>query len=88
MAPVGSCGQPGAFTQKLIKSYFESIPRFQEQFTAAATNVEASGWTVLVWQPAWNRLEILTSEKHQNLTQVLREDQSLADTQDVSRFQR
>jgi superoxide dismutase, Fe-Mn family len=69
MAPIGSGGQPGAMTQKLICSYFGSIPTFQEQFTEAAINVEASGWAILVWQPAWNRLEILNAEKHQNLTQ-------------------
>lgn len=69
MAPPGSGGQPGSLTQNLINSYFGSIPAFQEQFTAAAINVEASGWAMLVWQPAWNRLEILNAEKHQNLTQ-------------------
>jgi Fe-Mn family superoxide dismutase len=69
MAPPDSCGQPGTFTHKLIRSYFGGIPQFQEQFTEAATKVEASGWAILVWQPAWNRLEILTAEKHQNLTQ-------------------
>jgi hypothetical protein len=31
--------------------------------------VEASGWGVLCWVPSWMRLEILTAEKHQNLTQ-------------------
>jgi Fe-Mn family superoxide dismutase len=69
MAPVGSGGQPGVLTQKFINSYFGSISVFQEQFTEAAINVEASGWAILVWQPAWHRLEILTAEKHQNLTQ-------------------
>ncbi|WP_134213670.1 superoxide dismutase [Pelotomaculum propionicicum] len=69
MAPVGSGGQPGSLTQNLITSYFGSFPAFQEQFTEAAINVEASGWAILVWQPAWNRTEILTAEKHQNLTQ-------------------
>jgi Fe-Mn family superoxide dismutase len=42
---------------------------FYRQFTEAAINVEASGWAILAWQPAWGRLEILTAEKHQNLTQ-------------------
>lgn len=69
MAPVGSGGQPGILTQKLINSYFKNIPLFQEQLTEAAVNVEASGWAILAWQPAWNRLEILNAEKHQNLTQ-------------------
>lgn len=69
MAPIGWGGQPGPCTQEMINSYFGSIPIFQEQFTDAAIDVEASGWAILVWQPAWNRMEILTAEKHQNLTQ-------------------
>ncbi len=69
MAPIGSGGQPGTRTQKLINSYFGSFPIFQEQLTEAAIHVEASGWAILVWQPAWNRLEILNTEKHQDLTQ-------------------
>jgi len=69
MAPVGSGGQPGTQTINQINSYFGSIPAFQKQFSAAATDVEASGWAVLVWQPSWGHLEILTAEKHQNLTQ-------------------
>lgn len=69
MAPAGSGGQPGIKTQSQIAGYFGSFPAFQEQFTAAAIDVEASGWAVLVWQPAWGRLEILNAEKHQDLTQ-------------------
>jgi len=69
MAPIGSGGQPGSLTQNLIISYFGNLPVFQEQFTNAAIKVEASGWAILVWQSAWNRLEILTAEKHQDLTQ-------------------
>ncbi|MCG9968730.1 superoxide dismutase [Pelotomaculum terephthalicicum JT] len=69
MAPVGSGGQPCAQTINQINSYFGSFSAFQEQFSAAATDVEGSGWAVLVWQPAWGRMEILTAEKHQNLTQ-------------------
>jgi Superoxide dismutase len=69
MAPAGSGGQPGGLTQQLISSYFGNIAVFQEQFSAAAINVEASGWAILVWQPAWGRLEILNAEKHQDLTQ-------------------
>lgn len=51
-------------------SYFGSLAVFWEQFTAAAINVEASGWALLVWQSAWGRLEILTVEKHQDFYQV------------------
>jgi Fe-Mn family superoxide dismutase len=69
MAPINNGGQPGSLTHKLISHYFGNISIFQEQFTEAAINVEASGWAILAWQPAWGRLEILTAEKHQNLTQ-------------------
>jgi len=69
MAPISSGGQPGTVTQSLINGTFGSFLIFQEQFTNAAINVEASGWAILVWQPALRRREILTAEKHQNLTQ-------------------
>lgn len=61
---------PGAQTIKHIMNYFGSLAVFCEQFKAAAINVEASGWALLVWQPAWGRLEILTIEKHQDLFQA------------------
>jgi len=71
MAPIGNRWEtPGAETIKHIMSYFGSLTAFWEQFTAAAINVEASGWALLVWQPAWRRLEILTVEKHQDFYQV------------------
>ena len=71
MAPIGNRWEtPGAETIKHIMSYFGSLAAFWEQFTAAAINVEASGWALLVWQPAWGRLEILTIEKHQDFYQV------------------
>ncbi|MFZ5597724.1 MAG: superoxide dismutase [Bacillota bacterium] len=69
MAPVGQGGQPGAQTQNQINTYFGNFSAFQGQFSSAAEKVEASGWAVLVWHPAWGRMEILTAEKHQNLTQ-------------------
>ena len=71
MSPIGDRWEtPGAQTIKYIMSYFGSPDAFWEQFSAAAINVEASGWALLVWQPAWGRLEILTVEKHQDLYQA------------------
>lgn len=71
MAPIRNRWEtPGAQTIKYITNYFGSLTSFLEQFSAAAINVEASGWTLLVWQPAWGRLEILTIEKHQDLFQA------------------
>lgn len=47
---------------------FGNYESFKNQFTAASIAVEASGWCLLVWIPEFKRLEILQSEKHQNLT--------------------
>lgn len=69
MAPAGRGGQPGMQTQNQIGGYFGSMPAFKEQFSMAAADVEASGWAILAWNPAWGRLEILNAEKHQDLTQ-------------------
>lgn len=69
MAPAGKGGQPGPYTLNHINSYFGSFNAFKEQFKNAAEKVEASGWCILIWQPAWRRLEILQAQKHQNLTQ-------------------
>ncbi|MEW6171983.1 MAG: superoxide dismutase [Bacillota bacterium] len=68
MTPWGE-NQPGPLTREKVMSYFGGVSAFQEQFTMAATDVEGSGWALLAWQPAWCRLEILTAEKHQDLTQ-------------------
>jgi Fe-Mn family superoxide dismutase len=69
MAPAGSGGLPGPRTRRQIDHYFGSFGAFQEQFSAAAKNIAASGWSILAWQTAWNHLEILTAEKHEHFTQ-------------------
>ena len=69
MAPVGFQSEPGRCTIREINKYFGNFDDFIDQFVAATIKVEASGWGILVWNPAWNHLEILTAEKHQNLTQ-------------------
>jgi Fe-Mn family superoxide dismutase len=68
MTPEGP-SRPYSETARQINWYFGSFEAFREQFTQAAIQVEASGWCVLVWNPAWGRLEILSAEKHQNYTQ-------------------
>ncbi len=67
MAPGGS-GQPYGQTEYQLIRYFGSIPAFVNQFTAAATDVEASGWGVLAWVPSFGHLEVFTAENHQKLT--------------------
>lgn len=69
MAPMKMGGQPGPYTMQQINNYFGSFKAFKEQFKKATLKVEGSGWGILVWNPAWNHLEILQCEKHQNLTQ-------------------
>ncbi|HMM20741.1 MAG TPA: superoxide dismutase [Selenomonadales bacterium] len=69
MAPRDCGGDPGPCTVKEVNKYFGRGEAFCEQFVNAAVKVEASGWGILAWNPAWDRLEILTAEKHQNLTQ-------------------
>jgi len=60
---------PKTNTSRLIDWYFGSFESFKAQFSAAAKAVEGSGWGILVYNPAFCRLEILQAEKHQNLTQ-------------------
>lgn len=59
---------PSEMLSDWIEFSFGSIDKFKAQFTAAANTVEGSGWAVLGYNPAWQRLEILQAEKHQNLT--------------------
>ncbi|MBI5957156.1 MAG: superoxide dismutase [Chloroflexi bacterium] len=71
MAPAGKGGggeASGALAEQIAKD-FGSFASFKAQFTAAANAVEGSGWALLVWEPLAGQLEILQSEKHQNLTQ-------------------
>lgn len=52
---------------QIIKD-FGSFEKFKRQFSEASSQVEASGWCLLVWTNRLNRLNILQCEKHQNLT--------------------
>ena len=69
LAAPGTGGRPGSQTLNQINRYFGSFFSFQKQLSHAAEKVQGSGWAIVIWQPAWNRLEILQAEKHQNLTQ-------------------
>lgn len=69
LAPRGCGGEPGPNTVNEIIRRFGSFDAFIGQLVAATIKVEGSGWGVVVWNPSWNGLEILTAEKHQNLTQ-------------------
>ena len=71
MAPAGQGGggEPdGELAAQIVKD-FGSFENFKAQFGAASKAVEGSGWGLLVWEPNGGQLEVLTAEKHQNLTQ-------------------
>jgi superoxide dismutase, Fe-Mn family len=68
MHPDGG-GEPRGQLSRAINQTFGSFAAFKKHFSEAAKNVEAVGWAILVWAPRAQRLEILTAEKHQNLTQ-------------------
>ena len=67
MGPAIPTSLSAELMEQIIKE-FGSFENFKNQFTAAATNVEASGWCLLVWVPRFQKLDILQCEKHQNLT--------------------
>lgn len=68
MTPDGG-GEPEGDLAEAIQRYFGSFSSFQSQFSQAAEKVEGPGWAILVWSPRAQHLEILTAEKHQNLSQ-------------------
>ena len=68
MGPNGG-GKPEGALLKQIEKDFGSYEKFVAQFKAASTAVEGSGWGLLVKNHAVGKLEVLTAEKHGNLTQ-------------------
>jgi Fe-Mn family superoxide dismutase len=68
MSPRGGGKPSGALLEEINRS-LGSYEAFKKQFTEAANKVEGGGWAILVWSPRSHRLEILTAEKHQNLSQ-------------------
>lgn len=64
-----SKSSPSEMLSQWLEFSFESFDKFKAQFTAAAVATEGGGWAILGWNPAWQRLEMLQCEKHQNLTQ-------------------
>ncbi|MCB0353107.1 MAG: superoxide dismutase [Bdellovibrionales bacterium] len=68
MHPSGG-GVPNGAVADAIKSAFGSFENFSNHFRAAGGAVEGSGWVLLVKNNTTDALDILTAEKHQNLTQ-------------------
>ena len=64
MAP-GAGGKPSGALATAIETAFGGFPGFQEQFSAAATNVFGSGWAWLVADPS-RKLSIVTTPNQDN----------------------
>jgi Fe-Mn family superoxide dismutase len=62
-------GEPSGALADKIKSDFGDFASFKKHFSAAAAQVEGSGWAILAYEPELKHLTILQSEKHQNLSQ-------------------
>jgi len=62
-------GLPQGKLAEAIQSEFGSFDTFKAQMMAATNAVEGSGWGILAYTLLLNKLVILQSEKHQNLTQ-------------------
>ncbi len=67
MKPDGGGPATGKIAE-MIDRDFGGFENFKKQFSAAAVAVEGSGWALLCCSPALGKLEILTAEKHQDLT--------------------
>ncbi len=68
MKPEGGGSALGDIARQIEKD-LGSFNAFKAHFSAAATVVEGSGWALLCWNPIFLKLEVLTAEKHQDLTQ-------------------
>ncbi|HQU09725.1 MAG TPA: superoxide dismutase, partial [Opitutales bacterium] len=68
MAPASST-QVSDYTNGALAREFGSLEAFKAQFSAAANQVQGSGWAILAYQPMGKHLFILQAEKHQNLSQ-------------------
>ncbi len=67
MSPDGG-GDPSGGLRQALERDFGTVDSFRTQFTAAASQVEGSGWGILAWHPVADRLLVLEAEKHQNMT--------------------
>jgi len=68
MSPNGG-GEPSGSLANAINSRFGNFQAFMAHFKAAGAAVEGSGWVLLVKNSMTKTLDILTAEKHQDLSQ-------------------
>lgn len=69
MKPNGGGTPKNGELNDAIASRFGSFEKMMAQFKAAGTAVEGSGWVMLVKNQMTKTLDILTAEKHQDLSQ-------------------
>jgi len=69
MSPKGGGEPQSGDLSDAINGRFGSFKSFMSHFKAAGVAVEGSGWVILARNNVTNSLDILTAEKHQNLTQ-------------------
>lgn len=67
MSPSGG-GKPTGQIAELIDRDLGGFANFSRHFQAASSQVEASGWGLLVLEPMSRKLMVMQAEKHQNLT--------------------
>lgn len=60
--------EPSNNLQNTLAVHFESFEGFKQQMSAAALQVQGSGWAILGYHPIGNRCMILQAEKHQDKT--------------------
>jgi len=60
---------PSPIVGAQINAVFGNLDTFRREFLTAADQVQGSGWAILIWNPAWRRVEVLEAEKHEDLTQ-------------------
>lgn len=67
MKPKGG-GSPTGELAEEIKASFGTQANFEKLFTATAGSVQGSGWAILGYDSISKRLQVVSAEKHQNLT--------------------
>jgi Fe-Mn family superoxide dismutase len=62
----GGAPPDGSEIGRLIRRDFGTSEAFFAQFSAAAAQVQGSGWAILAYEPVSQRLLVMQAEKHQN----------------------